>query len=144
MSAADRSPVPRRMKRRNEPLLKSCLLGAAGGLAALSVFLLLFSAALNGAENPGPLYLPLALFSFYVGALGTGILSVRLSGDGLVSGLLGGCVYTAAVFLFSLLPLPSAALPPSAAHILLLLALPASALGAVLGHRKPKKPSFIR
>ena len=133
-----------RRKRRKEPLVKACLFGSAGALLTLAVCLLVFSAVLCGTENPGPLCLPLALFSFYAGALAAGILSVRFSGDGVVSGLLGGCMYAAAVFLLSLLPLPSASVPSSVGHILLLLALPASALGSVLGHRKVKKPSFVR
>ena len=133
-----------RRKRRKEPLLKACLFGSAGALLTFALCLFVFSAILCGTENPGPLYLPLALFSMYAGALAAGILSVRFSGDGVVSGLLGGSIYAAVVFLLSLLPLPSASVPSSVGHILLLLALPTSVLGSVLGRRKVKKPSLVR
>ena len=144
MPLSDHKSVNYRRPPRRKPLVGSCLFGALAALLVTAALLLVFSAVLCGAENPGPFVLPMALFSLYAGALAAGIVSVRRSGDGLAAGLLGGCIFTAAVWLFSCLPLPSSGLPSSAAHILLPLCLPAAALGSVFRHGKPKKPSFRR
>ena len=72
------------------------------------------------------------------------IMLLVLLAAGLVAGGIGGVFYTAAVFLLSLLPLPPSELPPSVGLILLVLLLPASVLGAILGHRKAKRPKSRR
>ena len=140
MSEYKRKPFRPPSAKTEKSLPAACLMGAGFGLLSLFSLLLLFSAVAAGVEDPGLFYLPMALCSTYLGALAAGILSVRLSGDGVLSGLFGGCLYAAALFALSLLPLPASGLPSSVDHILLALTIPAAVLGSVMGHRKPKQP----
>ena len=121
-------------------LFLSCAEGAACGIVAGLVLLLLFCAIASAVYDPAPLLLPLSLCALYLGSLGGGIAAVRLSGDGLMSGLIAGLMTSAVVWLLSCLPLPGGGFPASASAIFLALIPTASVLGAILGHKKEKKP----
>ena len=142
MSAVRKAAFKKHVVQR--PFALSCLMGTGVGMLALFCLILLFSAVASGCRDPGPLLTPMAVCSLYLGALFAGGGAVRFTGDGLVAGGIGGVFYTAAVFLLSLLPLPPSELPPSVGLILLVLLLPASVLGAILGHRKAKRPRSRR
>ena len=134
----------KKVRRRPAGLVQASAEGAGFGMAAVVVLLLIFCAIATSAENPGFLVAPLSLAASYLGAFIGGVAAVRRSGDGVMSGLIAGAVMLAAVFLLSLLPLPSSRWPSSACAILLLMMLPASVLGSIAGHKreKRKKPRY--
>ncbi len=114
--------------------------GAGFGFLAAVTLLLVFAVAVNGTNDPNAFVKPLSLAALYLGGLIAGVAAVRFSRDGIAAGLLAGVIYSAAVLLFSLFPLPDSGFPFSASVILLLLILPASVLGSIAGRRREKRP----
>lgn len=81
--------------------LVSCLLAQSVWLAVSVVLLLLFCAISVSAEDPARLITPLSLCALYLGSASAGIAAVKLSGDGILSGLVSGVI--SAILTLSLL-----------------------------------------
>ena len=120
-------------------MIPSTLKACWSGLLVLLLLLFLFTCIASAVENPGPLLTPFALCALYLSALSGGIAGAVFSGRGPIGGLLTGVWTVCAVFLLGALPLPAAAFPASASAIFLLLLIPVSALGGILGTGKTKK-----
>ena len=120
--------------------LISCLLSQAVWLASILLLLLLFCAIAYSTADPDSIIRPLSLCALYLSSLIGGISAVRFSGDGIVSGCLSGIITTVIVFCISVLPLHDSGIEMPYSLIFLLLIIPASAAGSILGHRKEKKP----
>ncbi len=103
--------------------------------------LLIFCAIAYSTEDPDGITLPLSLCALYLSAVFGGIAAVRLSGDGLMSGLLAGMISAGVLFLISLLPLPLSSMEMPMSFLYNALVIPAAVIGAALGHKRKMKPS---
>lgn len=123
------------------PFFLSCILSQIAWLLSVLLLLLIFSAAAASMVDPDSVLVPFSLCTLYLSALIGGIAAVRLSGDGIASGAVSGCITMLLVFGFSLLPLETS--PFSFPHSLCLTActVPASVLGAVIGHKRKQNPA---
>ncbi len=108
------------------------------GLSAV-VLLLVFCAVAYSMEDPGSVLFPLSLCALYLSSVAGGIAAVRLSGDGLMSGLLSGIITIGLIILISLLPFPVFCEDMMTSVGYLVMILPASIIGAVLGHKRKEK-----
>jgi len=106
--------------------------------------LLLFCTIAYYMEDPDSVLFPLSLCALYLSSIAGGMAAVRLSGDGLMSGLLSGAMTVILVILFSFLPCPSSCSDIISSAGYLLMILPASVIGAVLGHKRKEKPKTKR
>lgn len=140
-------------------LQKDSLAHAKGGVgiaaaclrAQLAVFLsglvllLIFCAIAASMEDPDTVIRPLSLSALFLSALCGGFYAVRLSRDGVVSGLVSGCMTAVLVLLLSLLPLPDSEAVLQTNIPVYLSVLGSSAAGAMIGkRRKPKNASMAR
>lgn len=123
-------------------LFLSSLQAQAVWVLSALLLLLVFCTAAYFTEDPDSIIFPLSLCALYLSAMIGGIAAVRLSGDGIVSGLLSGIVTALLLWLFSLLPLPEAGIEIPNALIYSLMVIPASVVGAALGHRRKTKPGM--
>ncbi len=131
------------MKKREKAdrsIFVSCLLSQVSWLVSALLLLLLFCAIAYSTADPDSLIRPLSMCALYLSSMIGGISAVKLSGDGIVSGCLSGLITTLIVFCISALPLYDSGIEMPYSLIFLLLIVPASAAGAVIGHRKEKKP----
>lgn len=117
-------------------LLLSCLLSQIAWLASAVILLLIFCAAAYSTANPSAITAPMSLCALYLSSIIGGIAAVRLSGDGIASGALSGLITAALVFLLSALPLPDSVFALPQSLIFTSLVIPASILGAVIGHKR--------
>ena len=106
------------------------------------LLLLVFCAVAYSTDDPDSLTFPLALCALYLSAAAGGIAAVRLSGDGILSGLLSGVLTLGLIWLLSLLPLPDSNAELSKALMYTAMVIPASMAGAAIGHRKKEKPGI--
>jgi len=118
----------------------------AQGVWALSavILLLIFCAAAYSMEDPDSVLFPLSLCALYMSSVVGGIAAVRLSGDGMISGLLSGIMTIILIVLLSLFPFPVFCENLSTSIGYLAMVLPASMIGAVLGHKRKEKPKSKR
>ncbi len=122
-------------------LLLSSVQAQAVWLISAGILLLVFCAIAYSTANPDSVTLPLSLCALYLSAILGGIAAVRLSGDGIMSGLLTGIFSAGLLFLFSLLPLPVASsLEVPMSFLYNALIIPAAVIGAILGHKRKGKP----
>ncbi len=103
------------------------------------VLLLIFCAIAYSTEDPDSITFPLSLCALYLSSMIGGIAAVRLSGDGIVAGLLSGLVTALLVWLLSLLPLPESGVEYPLSLLYTGMVIPASAVGAALGHKRKEK-----
>lgn len=113
------------------------------GLSAV-VLLLIFCTVAYSMEDPGSVLFPLSLCALYLSSVIGGIAAVRLSGDGLMSGFLSGLMTIGLIFLLSLFPFPVFYDDRMASVGYLAMVLPASVIGAVLGHKRKENPKIKR
>lgn len=118
----------------------------AQGIWVLSavVQLLIFCTVAYSMKDPGSVLFPLSLCALYLSSVIGGIAAVRLSGDGLMSGLLSGLMTIGLIFLLSLLPFPVFYDDMMTSVGYLAMVLPASVIGAVLGHKRKDNPKTKR
>ncbi|MBQ7929607.1 MAG: TIGR04086 family membrane protein [Clostridia bacterium] len=109
-------------------------------ILSAAVLLLIFCAVAYSMEDPDSVLLPLSLCALYMSSVAGGIAAVRLSGDGLMSGMLSGLMTVVLVILFSLLPFPSFCTDMMTSAGYLSMIRPASVIGAILGHKRKEKP----
>jgi len=131
--------------RKNEPVFSSLLTGVLlAQLFAIGIGLILlfiFCCIVYPMDDPDSVLLPLSLCTLYLSGLTGGIAAVRLSGDGILSGLLSGGVTMLLFRLISLLPLPVCGLSAVQVGIIFALIPFSSVCGAVIGKkRRPNKP----
>lgn len=122
----------------------SCLIAQIAWAVSTLVLLLIMCAVAYSTADPDSITIPLSLCALYLSSLIGGIFAVRLSDDGIASGCLSGLITSAIVFCLSALPLPSSGFNLIQSFILIALIVPASILGAVIGHKKDKKPKKIK
>ncbi|MBQ7920985.1 MAG: DUF3792 family protein [Clostridia bacterium] len=105
------------------------------------LLLLVFCAIACQMKDPDSVILPLSLCALYISSLAGGFAAVRISGDGILSGLISGGLTMLLVRLLSLLPLPPSQMTPLQAGIFFALIPAASVCGSVIGKkRKSAKP----
>ena len=85
--------------------LSALLAQAVWGMSSV-ILLLVFCTVACSTEDPERITGPLALCALYLSSMAGGIAAVRLSGDGIVSGMLSGVITGLLVCGISLLPLP--------------------------------------
>ncbi len=122
-------------------ILLSSVQAQAVWLLAAGIMLCVFCAIAYSMEDPDSVTLPLSLCALYLSAIVGGIAAVRLSGDGIMSGLLTGMFSAGILFLVSLLPLPVSSVEMPTSFLYNALVIPAAAVGAALGHRRKSNPS---
>lgn len=121
--------------------LSALLAQAVWGMSSV-ILLLIFCTVACSTEDPERITGPLALCALYLSSMSGGIAAVRLSGDGLVSGILSGILTVLLVWCISLLPLPSAGYEVSQSLMGTFIIIPVSMLGAILGHKRTVKPGM--
>ncbi len=107
--------------------------------ASAVILLLLFSLIAYNSADPDSLILPLSLCALYLSAVIGGFAAVRLSGDGIMSGLLSGLITIVLIRLLALLPFPNSYTELSLSILYTLLVFPASVVGSILGHKRKDK-----
>lgn len=105
-----------------------------------AVLLLIFCAVAYSMEDPDSVIFPLSLCALYLSSVIGGIASVRLSGDGLMSGMLSGIMTLVLIVLLSFFPFPVFCEDRIGSIGYLVMILPASVIGSVLGHKRKEKP----
>jgi len=131
----------KRIKDEPRPFLLACLLSQIAWFLSALILLLLFCAIAVSMEDPGSVTVPFSLCALYLSAVIGGIAAVRLSGDGIASGAVSGCFTMLLVFALTALPLENAPFEFPLTLILTACIIPASVLGAVIGHKKQKNPA---
>jgi len=121
-------------------LFLSSLQAQAVWAPAAVLLLLVFCAVACSTADPDSITFPLSLCALYLSAVIGGIAAVRLSGDGLMSGLLSGIFTALLVGLLSLLPLPDSGTEFPMSLLYTALVIPASVVGSAVGHRRKEKP----
>jgi len=129
------------MQTKNKPMWLSCLLSQAVWAAGLVTLLLISCAAANASEDPGSMIRPLALACLYLSAMISGFAAVRLSGDGILSGMLSGSVTALLMLLLSCLPLPGSGFLFPYTLLLTACVIPAGCAGALIGRKRQKRKS---
>lgn len=119
-------------------LLLSCLSSQIFWFISALVLLLLFCGIAYSTADPAAVTTPLSLCALYLSAMIGGIAAVRLSGDGIASGALSGLFTALLVFVISALPLPDSSFVMPQSIIYTVLIIPASILGAVIGHKRSR------
>ncbi|MBQ9995875.1 MAG: TIGR04086 family membrane protein [Clostridia bacterium] len=110
--------------------------------ASAVLLLLIFCGVAYSTDDPDSLTFPLSLCALYLSAAAGGIAAVRLSGDGIMSGLLSGAITMVLIWILALLPLPESHVELPMSLVYTALVIPASAVGAAVGHRKKEKPGM--
>lgn len=119
-------------------LLLSCLFSQIAWIISAVLLLFIFCAIAYSTADPASLTTPLSLCALYLSSLFGGIAAVRISGDGIASGALSGLFTALLVFIISALPLPDSAFALPQSIIYTSLVIPASIIGAVIGHKKSR------
>ncbi|MBE6616383.1 MAG: TIGR04086 family membrane protein [Ruminococcaceae bacterium] len=125
--------------RSSRGLFLSCLMSQIVWFVSAVILLLLFCAISNSMSDPESVSMPLSLCALYLSAIIGGVGAVKLSGDGILSGLVSGFISAGIILLLSALPLPSSGLSTVNSIILLLLVIPASVIGSFIGKKRSKK-----
>ena len=114
-------------------MVKSILMAQLFAAGVGLMLLLVFCAIACRMDDPDSVTMPLALCALYLSGLAGGIAAVRLSGDGILSGLLSGGLTMLLFRLISLLPLYASGMTPTQVGIYCALIPVSSACGAVIG-----------
>ena len=124
--------------------LTSCLLAQLFFMGIALVLLLVSCAIIVSFDDPDKVIKPVTLAILYLSALMGGISAVRLSGDGVASGAVSGIISSVIVLLLSFIPFPASVFDATTSIICVLLMIPSSVLGSVLGRKKSKKPNSFK
>lgn len=116
--------------------LVSCLLAQSVWLAVSAVLLLIFCAIAVSAEDPARLITPLSLCALYLGASSAGIAAVKLSGDGILSGLVSGVISAILTLSLSYVPFPASSVELPMKAVFMLLILPTGVIGSLIGKKR--------
>lgn len=103
------------------------------------LLLLIVCAIAFSTEDPDNLIFPLSLCALYLSAVIGGIVAVRLSGDGILSGFISGLITIVLIRLLSLLPIPVSDTELSVSILCTVMVLPAYLVGSVIGHKRKDK-----
>ena len=126
-------------------LFLPCLVSSGFWLLTSTVLLLISCAIANSAEAPEVLLKPLTLTSLYLSTIICGIISVKLSGDGIMSGIISGIIIALVLLLMSAFSLPDSEISLIPGIFLLVAVIPAAMVGAFIGKKKNKrKKSMLR
>lgn len=117
----------------------SCIMAQAVWVIAALILLPVMALIAYSTDDPDSVTRPLSLCALYLSAVIGGIAAVRVSGDGIASGALSGLITAGILLLVSAFPLPESGLEPNLGFLLLALVIPASVIGSVLGHKRPKR-----
>ncbi len=121
-------------------LFLSCIISQGFWAASSLILLLIFCAIAHSMDDPDSVTVPLSLCSLYIGAVIGGMASIKLSDDGIISGIISGAISAVLLFALSALPLPDSGMSLANSAIFTLLVVPASVLGAFIGKKRSKKP----
>ena len=116
--------------------LVSCLLAQSVWLAVSTVLLLIFCAIAVSAEDPARLITPLSLCALYLGSASAGIAAVKLSGDGILSGLVSGVISAILTLSLSYISFPASSVELPMKAVFMLLILPAGVIGSLIGKKR--------
>lgn len=120
-------------------LFLSCLMSQIVCFVSAIILLLIFCSISNSMSDPESVSMPLSLCALYLSSIIGGVGAVKISGDGILSGLVSGVISAGIILLLSTLPLPPSGLSTIPSVILLLLVIPASVIGAFIGKKRNKK-----
>ena len=124
--------------------LVSCLLAQSVWLAVSAVLLLIFCAIAVSAEDPARLITPLSLCALYLGSASAGIEAVKLSGDGILSGLVSGVISAMLTLSLSYVPFPASSVELPMKAVFMLLILPAGVIGSLIGKKRNNAVKSIK
>ena len=133
-----------KIKKGNMTFLTSCLLAQLFFMGIALVLLLVSCAIIVSFDDPDKVIKPVTLAILYLSALMGGITADRLSGDGVASGAVSGIISSVIVLLLSFIPFPASVFDATTSIICVLLMIPSSVLGSVLGRKKSKKPNSFK
>ena len=100
------------------------------------LLLLCFCGIAYSMDDPDSVTKPLSLCALFLSALCGGFSAVRLSGDGLVSGLCAGAFTALIVFVLSALPVSDSGMELADTLLMYLGILAAAAVGSIIGKRR--------
>ena len=112
--------------------LKAQLTMAISGV----ILLLCFCGIAYSMDDPDSVTKPLSLCALFLSALCGGFSAVRLSGDGLVSGVCSGAFTALIVFVLSVLPVSDSGMELADTLIMYLCIVAAAVVGSVIGKRR--------
>jgi len=115
-----------------------CLKAQLIWVGATIILMLIFCSVAYSLEDPDSVTVPLSLCALYVSSIICGIAAVKISGDGIVSGALSGGITALLLLCLSALPLPEGVFEMPISFFLILLVIPSSIVGAILGHKRKK------
>lgn len=128
----------RKGKKSSAPWIKAIAAAQLVFLAAGVLLLLLFCRIAYSLDDPAAVTAPLSMTALCLSSLAGGIAAVRLTGDGLLSGLISGTVSLALVRALSALPLPASGMDMGQTVLFCCLIPALSVCGAVLGKKRKK------
>ncbi len=117
----------------------SCLISQAVWAVSGIVFLLILCAVASSMADPDSVIVPLSLCALYLSSMIGGIAAVRLSKDGIMSGLVSGILTAIIVFAVSSLPFSGGNFKTTESLIYGALIIPVSCIGALIGKKKSKR-----
>ncbi len=120
--------------------LKSQLVMALSGI----VLLLCFCGIAYSMDDPDSVTKPLSLCALFLSAFCGGFSAVRLSGDGLVSGLCAGGITALLLFLLSTLPVPCSNMETPLRLGMYGAVIASAAAGSVIGKKRNSRPKHRR
>ncbi len=126
-------------------LAAACVKAQAVVLLTGLALLLVFCAIAASMEDPDSVLRPLSLCALFLSTFAGGFAAVRMSGDGVMSGICAGAVSVVLVLLLSLLPFADSEAEFSGNLLMYLCMIASSAAGAMIGkRRKPNKSPMAR
>ena len=130
-------------KKSEKSILVSCLIAQIYWICSGIALLLILCGVAVALDDPDKIVTPLCLAALYISSLIGGIAAVKVSGDGIASGALSGIFTAIIVMLLSFIPFPASGFDTTTSLLCSLLVIPASVLGAILGHKKANKKASI-
>jgi len=120
-------------------MITSALKAQIAVLLSGIVLLLLFCTIASSVEDPDSILSPLSLCALFLSAFFGGLASVRISGDGILSGILSGSITALLILLLSLLPLPGCEKTITEKMLSYLCIIASSTAGAMIGKKRTTK-----
>ena len=120
-------------------LFLSCLISQGVFVVSGITFLLIFCGIANSMESPESVIAPLSICALYLSSILCGLGAVKISGDGILSGLISGAMSACIVLILSALPLPTSGLSTGISILFTALIIPASVMGAFVGKKRKIK-----
>lgn len=123
-------------KKGNANILTAAIKAQIAVVVSALALLLIFCGISISSEDPDSMIKPLSLCALFLSAFFGGLTAVRLSGDGILSGICSGGITVLLVMLLSFLPLTSLNDPITTKLVSLLCILASSCAGAIIGKRR--------